>query len=143
MRVIPLLLLLQFFTPAPPEVRTERTLLQGTWISCPQDEGDYGERARDFTVHGHPWFELHMGPRDEFALFAGNTPEHLAHDSPANKLGPGFHFNDLVTVAGGRTWSSAQLGVRLNVVAIPPTREECYAFILLLERDKSPTWANR
>jgi hypothetical protein len=140
--VLPLLLLLQFFTPAPLVMRGLETLMQGTWVSCPEDDG-YGERATDFTPKGFPWFEIHLGPRDEFAIFAGNTPQHIPHDSPLNLLRPAYHYSDTPTAAGGRNWSSAELGVRLNVVAIPPTQEDCYAFVVLLEKDRTLLKADR
>lgn len=48
-------------------------LLYGNWQSCRDDEG-YQERIVDFK-RGQPGvsrpFELHMGPRDEFAIMAG------------------------------------------------------------------------
>jgi hypothetical protein len=138
-----LLLLLQFYLPTPLAAREPETVMQGSWVSCPQDDGDYGEKGYVFRFKGRALFELHMGPRDEFALFAGELEEHVPHSDPSNLLGPSYHFNDIQTVAGGRNWSSAQLGVRVNVVAIPPTREECYSFILLVEKDPALLRAHR
>lgn len=141
--MVPLLLLLQFYLPAPLAVRAPETLLQGSWVSCPLDDGDYAEKAYVFKFKETALFELHLGPRDEFALFPGELDEHIPHTDTANLLGPAFHFTDLPTVAGGRNWSSASLGVHVNAVAIPPSREECYAFLVLVEKDQSALWATR
>lgn len=138
-----LLLLLQFYIPAPLVSRGPETLLEGSWVSCPLDDGSYGEKAYTFKFKGKALFELHLGPRDEFALYAGELDEDVPHTDPRNLLGPAFHYNDVPTVAGGRNWSSAQLGVHFNAIAMPPTREECYAFQVLVVKDKSPLWANR
>lgn len=142
--MIALLLALQFYVTAPIAQRGPETLAEGTWTSCPLDDGsgDYGEKALDYSVKGHPWFEIHYGPRDEFAIFAGNTPEHIDHADERNKLRPAYHFGDLQT-ASGRNWSVASLGVHLNVARIDGQRVECYSFIVKLERDERQTWANR
>lgn len=141
--MIALWLALQFL-PAPLAQRTPDTLSEGIWQSCPIEDGDYDEKALDYkSRNGAPWFEIHYGPRDEFALFVGNTPEHLDHHDDRNLLRPAYHYGDLQTVAGGRNWSFAQLGVSLNVIALPPARPECYAFLIKLTRDKRPTWVQR
>lgn len=107
------------------------------------EDGDYGEKALDYKTKGVPWFEIHYGPRDEFALFAGNATEHIPHDDERNLLRPAYHYGDLQTVAGGRNWSLARLAVSLNVIALPPTQPECYSFLIKLVRDKRPTWVQR
>ncbi len=137
------LIALQIFSPAPLAQRTPDTLSAGYWESCPMDDGsgDYHERALDYKFKGRPWFEIHYGPRDEFAIFVGNTTEHIAHDDDRNILRPAYHYNDLSTAAGGRNWSFSALGVSLNVIAIPASKPECYNFTVHLTRDKRPQWA--
>lgn len=137
------LLFAQFFTPAPLAQRGPETVAEGSWVSCPIEGGDYGERALDYKSSGHPWFEIHYGPRDEFAIFAGNTDTHIDHDDARNLLRPAYRYGDVYTRAGGRNWSIASLGITLNVVALPPSQEDCYSFVTKLSRDKRPTWANR
>lgn len=144
--MIALLLALQVFTPSPLSTRTAGTLMAGIWISCPQPDGDYGERAMVFTHTdgGAPWLEFHMGPRDEFAIFGGAiaAEEHIDHTSDRNLLA-GYHFGDLTTVFGGRTWNIPRLGVKLNVVQMPGSYDDCYYFALKLERTTVPKWARR
>ena len=141
--ILAFLIALQFYTPAPLAQRTSETLASGTWVSCPLDDGsgDYGEKALDYKTKGIPWFEIHYGPRDEFAIFAGNTEEHIAHDDERNLLRPAYHYADVATVAGGRNWSLARLGVSLNVVRLDGSYSECYTFAISLTRDKRPQWA--
>ena len=119
--------------------------MAGSWSSCPLDDGsgDYGEQALTFqTAHGKiPWFEIHYGPRDEFAIFTGNTPEHIDHDDARNLLRPAYHYGDLETKAGGRNWSLARLGIALNVVRLDGSHSDCYSFYITLTRDKRPQWA--
>lgn len=131
--MIPLLIALQFFWPTLAKDREPDVLMAGTWISCPGEGNDYAERAHVFTFKGHALAEFHLGPRQEFALFAGEYEEHIPHNDPRNLLGPAYSYEDLHTVAGGRTWSSAQLGLRINVIAIPPSQVDCYAFSLKVE----------
>ncbi len=141
--MIGFLLALQMYIPTLAKDRGPEVLMSGSWVSCPlEDSADYAEKAYKFKFKERVMFTLHLGERDEFALFAGDVDD-IPHDSPLNLLGPAFHYNDLPTVAGGRNWSSAALGVHLNVIAIPPSREECYAYIIRMEKDASPVWANR
>jgi hypothetical protein len=143
--MILLLFALQVFTPAPLAQRTPDTLSAGFWESCLLDDGsgDYGEKALDYQSGGKPWFEIHYGPRDSFAIFAGNTPTHIDHDDERNLLRPAYHYNDLATSFGGRNWSFAALGISLNVIALPPSKPECYNFTIQLTREKRPTWVQR
>lgn len=137
-----LLLALQLYTPTLAKDRAPEVLLEGSWISCP--EGDtYAEKAYQFKFKGAVLFELHMGPRDEFALFAGGWDDDIPHTDKRNLLGPAFHYNDVPTVAGGRNWSSMTLGVHFNAIALPPSYDDCYSFVVKLEKDTSPIWAQR
>ena len=68
--------------------RNSHNILEGNWQSCRESDGRYSERVYDHVVNGIAKFEVHMGPRREFAIFEGVQDEHRAHDSPANLLRP-------------------------------------------------------
>src|SRR6476646_10923407 len=68
--------------------RGSHAILEGNWQSCREADGRYSERVYDHVVNGVPRFEVHMGPRREFAIFAGVQEEPREHDSPANLLQP-------------------------------------------------------
>ena len=63
-------------------------VLEGNWQSCRENDGSYAERVYDHVVNGVGQFEVHMGPRREFAIFKGVQDEHREHDSPENLLKP-------------------------------------------------------
>ncbi len=65
-----------------------RNLLEGNWQSCRENDGQYAERVYDHVVNGVGQFEVHMGPRREFAIFKGVQDVHRDHDSPDNLLKP-------------------------------------------------------
>src|SRR5215213_1253157 len=44
-------------------------ILEGNWQSCRERDGQYTERVYDHLVNGVGQFEVHMGPRREFAIF--------------------------------------------------------------------------
>ena len=50
-----------------------RTILDGHWQSCSERDGTYSERVYDHVVNGVGLFEVHLGPRNEFAIFPGVT----------------------------------------------------------------------
>jgi len=65
-----------------------RNILEGNWQSCRERDGSYAERVYDHVVNGVGQFEVHMGPRREFAIFKGVQDEHRDHESPENLLKP-------------------------------------------------------
>src|SRR5262244_1772466 len=65
-----------------------KNILEGNWQSCRESDGQYSERVYDHVVNGVGKFEVHMGPRREFAIFAGIQDAHRDHDSPENLLKP-------------------------------------------------------
>ena len=133
------LLLLAQWTSAN-DRRDPRVLLQGWWRSCPED-GGYSERIFEYYVGGKPIWHLHMGSRDEFALFTGPAPErHVDHDDPRNLLRPSFHYGD-VAARTGRNWSA--LGVHLNVIQVPGSTSDCYEYLVRVEQDPPPAWIRR
>ncbi len=66
--------------------RDPRHILEGSWQSCRDNDGHYTERVYDHVVNGVGQFEVHLGPRDEFAVFLGVQDEHREHASSANLL---------------------------------------------------------
>ena len=81
--------------------------LEGNWQSCREADGVYAERVFDGKWPGFPPFELHLGPRREFALFLGIQDEHRDHDSSGNLLRP--HTVQLQSNRAKQTWDVAQL----------------------------------
>src|SRR5213082_465408 len=65
-----------------------RHILEGNWQSCRDRDGQYAERVYDHVVNGVPKFEVHMGPKREFAIFDGVQDAHREHSSSANLLKP-------------------------------------------------------
>lgn len=65
-----------------------RNILEGNWQSCQDERIRYAERVYDHIVNGVPQFEVHLGPRREFAIFAGVQDEHREHNSAENLLKP-------------------------------------------------------
>src|SRR5450631_400147 len=65
-----------------------RNILEGNWQSCRERDGSYAERVYDHVVNGVGLFEVHMGPRHEFAIFKGVQDAHREHESPENLLKP-------------------------------------------------------
>lgn len=111
-----------------------QTVLEGAWQSCPDgDDGAYGERVYVWRQRGRAIAEIHLGPRQEFAVFAGEVDGDRAHTGADNLLGPAFNYEDLPTIAGGRNWALSGLHLRLNVVRGPGSFEECYSFFVKAE----------
>lgn len=123
------------FTPIP----SPDALLSGHFLSCPEGE-TYGERAFQYQQHGTVLFELHMGPRDEFALFKGEFDGDADHAGRLNLLTPAFHYDD-VQSRTGRNWSA--YGLHVNVVRVPVSDEDCYGFLVRVVADKGFRYASR
>lgn len=111
-------------------------LLSGMFLSCPDaDDGGFGERIFPYVVRGKTQFALHLGPADEFALFAGpEADEHEDHNTRANLLFPGYHVSGLPTLRGDRNWSVGSLHVHLSVVRAGGSDPECENFFVRLEQ---------
>ena len=73
------------FNPSPGD---RGHILEGNWQSCQEAGGVYSERVYDHVVNGVPQFEVHFGPRREFAIFKGVQDEHRDHQSAENLLKP-------------------------------------------------------
>jgi hypothetical protein len=106
-------------------------ILEGSWWSCRESDGQYGERVYDHVVNGGGKFEVHLGPRREFAIFKGVQDEHRDHDSPENLLKP-----YRVIMEGGRAkqrWEIPSLGLVFTVTLAGGSRTDCESWFILLE----------
>lgn len=118
----------QLFTPLS---RNPRNILDGNWQSCRDRDGVYAERVYDHLVNGVGQFEVHMGPRREFAIFGGVQDAHRDHQSPANLLKP---FR--VAFENGRAtqrWELPSLNLAFTVTLAGGSRTDCDSWYLLLE----------
>jgi hypothetical protein len=108
-----------------------RNILEGNWQSCRDRDGQYSERVYDHVVNGVGKFEVHMGPRREFAMFKGIQDEHREHDSTENLLKP---FR--VPMESGRAkqhWDIPSLSVSFTVTMAGGSRTDCESWFILLE----------
>ena len=108
-----------------------RNMLEGNWQSCRERDGTYAERVYDHVVNGAGQFEVHMGPRREFAIFRGVQDVHRDHDSVENLLKP---FR--VTFENGRArqrWEIPSLNLAFTATLAGGSRTDCESWYLLLE----------
>jgi hypothetical protein len=108
-----------------------RNILEGNWQSCRDRDGSYAERVYDHLVNGVPLFEVHMGPRREFAIFKGVEDAHRDHESPDNLLKP---FR--VAMDAGRAkqrWEIPSLNLAFTVTLAGGSRTDCESWFILLE----------
>jgi hypothetical protein len=106
-------------------------ILEGNWQSCQDERVRYAERVYDHLVNGVPQFEVHLGPRREFAIFAGVQDEHREHDSAENLLKP-----YMVTMQGSRAqrrWEVPSLQLAFTVTLGGGSRTDCESWYILLE----------
>jgi hypothetical protein len=132
-----ILLALTLLTPRATEAQwisyssNPRNILEGSWQSCLDQTGRYTERVYDHVVNGVGLFEVHLGPRREFAIFKGVQDQHREHDSPENLLKP---FR--VLMEGGRArqrWEVPSLKVSLTVTLAGGSFSDCESWYVLLE----------
>jgi len=108
-----------------------RKILDGSWWSCRESDGQYGERVYDHVVNGVGKFEVHRGPRREFAIFKGVQDEHRDHDSPDNLLKP-----YRVPMEGGRAkqrWEIPTLNLAFTVALAGGSHTDCESWFIVLE----------
>ena len=108
-----------------------RNILEGSWQSCLDQSGRYTERVYDHVVNGVGLFEVHLGPRREFAIFPGVQDQHREHDSPENLLKP-----YRVLMEGGRArqhWDVPSLKVALTVTLAGGSFSDCESWYIILE----------
>jgi hypothetical protein len=110
--------------------RDPRTVLEGHWQSCPEADGGFSERVYDHVVNGAGRFEVHLGPRNQFAIFEGVQDEHRDHGSPENLLKP-----HIVPVENGRAmhrWAIPALGLTFTATLAGGSFEDCYSWFITL-----------
>jgi hypothetical protein len=108
-----------------------KNVLEGNWQSCREPDGRYAERVYDHVVNGVGEFEVHMGPRREFAIFRGVQDAHREHNSPENLLKP---YN--VEMDAGRAkhrWEIPSLHLAFTVTLAGGSRSDCESWYILLE----------
>lgn len=131
------LLALTLLTPRATEAQwisytsNPRNILEGSWQSCLDQTGRYTERVYDHVVNGEGMFEVHMGPRREFAIFMGVQDEHRDHQSPDNLLKP-----YVVVMEAGRAkkrWELPSLNLAFTVALAGGSRTDCESWFIMLE----------
>jgi hypothetical protein len=108
-----------------------RNILEGSWQSCRDSDGQYTERVYDHVVNGVGQFEVHLGPRNEFAIFKGVQEQHRAHASTDNLLTP-----FVVAMEGGRAkqrWEIPALSLLFTATLAGGSRTDCESWFVLLE----------
>ncbi len=121
--------------PASPQftsfTHNSRAILEGNWQSCRENDGRYSERVYDHVVGGVGQFEVHMGPRREFAIFSGVQDEHRGHESPENLLKP-FRL-ELLAGRAQQRWEIPSLDLAFTVVLAGGSRTDCESWFITLE----------
>jgi hypothetical protein len=108
-----------------------RNILEGNWQSCLDQTGRYTERIYDHVVNGVGQYEVHLGPKREFAIFRGVQDEHRDHESPENLLKP---FR--VLMEGSRAsqhWEVPSLKVAFTVTLGGGSTTDCESWYIVLE----------
>ncbi len=114
-----------------PFTHNSRSILEGNWQSCREADGRYTERVYDHVVNGVGRFEVHLGPKREFAIFKGVQDEHRDHNSPENLLRP---YN--VPLESGRAkrhWEVPSLNLSFTVTLAGGSRMDCESWFIVLE----------
>jgi len=110
--------------------RNSRNILEGNWQSCREADGRYSERVYDHVVNGVPQFEVHMGPKREFAIFAGVQDAHRDHDSAANLLQP-YRLDGEGNLAK-HEWRIPSLNLVFTATLAGGARSDCESWFVLL-----------
>jgi len=110
--------------------KNPKNILEGNWQSCREADGRYSERVYDHVVNGVPKFEVHMGPKREFAIFAGVQDEHREHESPANLLTP-FRL-DAASNLESHAWTIPSLHLVFTATLAGGSRGDCESWYILL-----------
>ena len=107
-------------------------VIEGNWQSCRESDGRYAERVYDHLVNGVGQFEVHMGPRREFAIFKGVQDAHRAHESPDNLLKP-FDV-PMISNRAKQEWDIPSLNLRFTVTLGGGSRTDCESWYIVLEQ---------
>jgi hypothetical protein len=107
-----------------------KNILEGNWQSCQQQDGRYAEKIYDHFVNSVPQYEVHLGPRREFAIFTGVQDEHREHESRENLLQP-----YRVMMEGSRArqhWDVPALNLSFTVSLGGGSTMDCESWYILL-----------
>jgi len=108
-----------------------KNVLEGNWQSCQDPSGRYGERVYDHVVNGVGQYEVHLGPRREFAIFPGVQDQHREHDSADNLLAP---FRVLLQgTRASQHWEVPSLNLAFTVTLGGGSRTDCESWFIVLE----------
>ena len=105
-------------------------ILEGNWQSCREADGSYTERVYDHVVNGAGKFEVHMGPKREFAIFEGVQDEHRDHAATANLLKP--YRLDVDGNLVSHEWKIPSLNLVFTVTLACGSRSDCESWHILL-----------
>jgi len=114
-----------------------KNILEGNWQSCLESDGRYSERVYDHVVNGVGQFEVHLGPKDEFAIFKGVQDEHRDHASPENLLKP--FVVPVVANRAKQVWDIPSLDLTFTVTLAGGSRTDCESWFILLEPARKPS----
>jgi hypothetical protein len=117
--------------------RNSRNILDGNWQSCREADGNYSERVYDHRVNGVPKFEVHLGPKREFAIFDGVQDEHREHDSPTNLLRP-YRLEGEGNLAK-HEWKIPSLNLVFTATLAGGSRSDCESWYILLAPLNTPS----
>ena len=117
--------------------RNSKNILDGNWQSCREADGSYSERVYDHVVNGVPRFEVHLGPKREFALFASVQEEHRDHGSPANLLQP-YRLEGEGNLAK-HEWKIPSLNLVFTATLAGGSRSDCESWYILLAPLNAPS----
>ncbi len=107
-----------------------KNILEGNWQSCVQADGRYAEKIYDHYVNSVPQFEVHLGPRREFAIFKGVQEEHREHEYRDNLLQP-----YRVMMEGSRArqhWDVPSLNLSFTVTLGGGSTMDCESWYIVL-----------
>jgi hypothetical protein len=107
-----------------------RAILEGHWQSCREGDGRYSERVYDH-VGNDGRFEVHLGPRREFAIFEGVQDEHRDHASAPNLLKP--YSVPLEAGRAKQRWEIPSLDLAFTVTLAGGSRTDCESWYIVLE----------
>jgi hypothetical protein len=117
--------------------KNSKNILEGNWQSCREPDGTYTERVYDHVVNGVPKFEVHMGPKREFAIFDGVQDEHRDHASAANLLKP--YRVDVEGNLASHAWKIPSLNLAFTATLAGGSRSDCESWYILLAPLNKPS----
>ncbi len=107
-----------------------KNILEGNWQSCVQSDGRYAEKIYDHYVNSVPQFEVHLGPRREFAIFKGVQEEHREHELRENLLQP---YRVLMEGSRARQhWEVPSLNLSFTVTLGGGSTMDCESWYIVL-----------